>query len=135
MVCAAVQAAEPRAQITCTITQQFRNMRYWLEHDMRPVDLARQACRQVGIDPVTASVRGGTDGARLSEMGLPTPNLFTGMQNSHGPHEWVSVQDMARATEVCLALAELWGQVTVPPARARRATNAPLGSAPVDWVG
>ncbi len=113
-VCAAVQATEPRAQITCTITEQYRNMRYWLEDDMRPVDLAREACRQLGIEPVTAAVRGGTDGSRLTAQGLPTPNLFTGMQNIHGPHEWVSVQDMARATEVCIKLAELWGDVRGP---------------------
>ena len=110
-VCAALQATEPRARITCTITQQYKNMRYWLEHDMRPVELAREACRQRGIQPYTAPIRGGTDGSRLTEMGVPTPNLFTGMQNIHGPHEWVSVQDMARATEMCIALAGLWSTV------------------------
>ncbi len=119
-VCAAVQATEPRAQITCTITEQYRNMRYWLENDMRPVDLAREACRQMGIEPVTAAIRGGTDGSRLTAMGIPTPNLFTGMQNIHGPHEWVSVQDMARATEMCIKLAELWSEVKV----SARATDA-----------
>jgi tripeptide aminopeptidase len=108
-VCATVQATEPRARITCTITPQYRNMRYWLERDMRPVDLAREACRQVGIEPTSTPTRGGTDGSRLTEMGVPTPNLFTGMQNIHGPHEWISVQDMARATEVCVRLAALWG--------------------------
>jgi tripeptide aminopeptidase len=107
-VCATVQATEPRAQITCTITPQYRNMRYWLESDMRPVDLAREACRELGIEPTSTPTRGGTDGSRLTEMGVPTPNLFTGMQNIHGPHEWVSVQDMARATEVCVRLAQLW---------------------------
>jgi tripeptide aminopeptidase len=107
-VCATVQATEPRARITCTITPQYRNMRYWLERDMRPVELAREACRRLGIEPRSTPTRGGTDGSRLTEMGLPTPNLFTGMQNIHGPHEWVSVQDMARATEVCVELAQLW---------------------------
>jgi tripeptide aminopeptidase len=107
-VCATVQATEPRARITCTITPQYRNMRYWLEKDLRPVELAREACRQVGLEPRFTPTRGGTDGSRLTEMGLPTPNLFTGMQNIHGPHEWVSVQDMARATDVCIELAQLW---------------------------
>jgi tripeptide aminopeptidase len=107
-VCAAVQATEPRARITCRITRQYRNMRYWLEKDMRPVELAWAACRQLGIEPISTPTRGGTDGSRLTEMGVPTPNLFTGMQNIHGPHEWVSVQDMARATGVCIKLAELW---------------------------
>ena len=109
-VCDAVQATEPRAKITCTITAQYRNMRYWLEDDMRPVELAREACRQLGIEPHSEPIRGGTDGSRLTEMGVPTPNLFTGMQDIHGPYEWVSVQDMAAATQMCIKLAELWGK-------------------------
>lgn len=109
-VCAAVQAGEPRAQITCTITPQYRNMRYWLENDMRPVELAREACRRIGVEPFSAPTRGGTDGSRLTELGIPTPNLFTGMQNIHGPMEWVSVQDMARATEACIEIAKLWSR-------------------------
>lgn len=108
-VCAAIQATEPRAQITCEVTPQYRNMRYWLENDMRPVDLALEACRQIGIEPHSTPTRGGTDGSRLTEMGMPTPNLFTGMQNIHGPLEWISVQDMAHATEMCIRLAQLWG--------------------------
>ena len=107
-VCATVQATEPRARITCTITPQYRNMRYWLEQDMRPVELAREACRAMGIAPISTPTRGGTDGSRLTEMGVPTPNLFTGMQNIHGPHEWISVQDMARAAGVCIKLVQLW---------------------------
>ena len=106
-VCAAVQATEPRAEIACSIRTQYRNMRYWLETDMKPVDLAREAVRKLGIEPVSVPIRGGTDGSILTEMGVPTPNIFTGMQNIHGPLEWISVQDMAKATEVCLTLAEL----------------------------
>lgn len=105
-VCAAVAAAEPRAEITCTIKPQYRNMRYWLENDMRPVDLARDACRDLGIEPVSVPIRGGTDGSRLTEMGVPCPNIFTGMQEIHGPLEWISVQDMAIATRLCLRLLE-----------------------------
>ena len=108
-VCEAIQATEPRARITCTITAQYRNMRYWLEDDMRPVELAREACRQVGVEPFSIPIRGGTDGSRLTEMGVPTPNIFTGMKNIHGPLEYNSVQDMGRATEVCIKLAQLWG--------------------------
>ncbi|RVV96576.1 peptidase T [Mesobaculum littorinae] len=103
-ICAAVQAGEPRARISCEIRPQYRNMRYWLETDMTPVELARDACRELGLDPVSVPIRGGTDGSRLTEMGVPTPNLFTGMQNIHGPLEWIAVQDMARATELCLAI-------------------------------
>lgn len=103
-VCEAVQATEPRATITCTITPQYRNMRYWLENDMTPVDLARDAAKSLGLEPVSVPIRGGTDGSRLTEMGVPCPNLFTGMQMIHGPLEWVSVQDMAKATELGLTL-------------------------------
>ena len=109
LVCDAVAATEPRARITCEITPQYRNMRYWLEDDMRPVELAREAARQIGIEPISPPTRGGTDGSRLTELGVPTPNLCTGMQNFHGPLEYVSVQDMGRATELCVALVRLWG--------------------------
>lgn len=105
-VCDAVQATEPRATITCDIRPQYRNMRYWLEQDMTPVELAQEACRDLGLDPVSVPIRGGTDGSRLTEMGVPCPNLFTGMQNIHGPLEWISVQDMALATGFCLKLVE-----------------------------
>ncbi|MFN6952170.1 MAG: peptidase T [Albidovulum sp.] len=105
-VCEAVQATEPRAEITCEIRPQYRNMRYWLEKDMRPVDLARAACRDLGIEPVSVPIRGGTDGSRLTEMGVPCPNIFTGMHEIHGPLEWVSVQDMALSTKLCLRLLE-----------------------------
>jgi len=103
-VCAAIQATEPRAEISCDITPQYRNMRYWLEKDMKPVDFARDAARSLGIEPESVPIRGGTDGSRLTEMGVPCPNLFTGMQNIHGPLEWVSVQDMAVATDLMLAI-------------------------------
>jgi tripeptide aminopeptidase len=103
-VCDAVQASEPRAQIRCEITPQYRNMRYWLEDEMTPVDLARAAAKAIGVEPVSVPIRGGTDGSRLTEMGVPTPNLFTGMQNIHGPTEWISVQDMAKAMQLCLEI-------------------------------
>lgn len=106
-VCAAVAATEPRAEVTCEIRAQYRNMRYWLEKDMTPVDLARDACRAEGIEPVSVPIRGGTDGSRLTEMGVPTPNIFTGMQDIHGPLEWISVQDMAASARVCLRLLQL----------------------------
>lgn len=105
-VCETIAATEPRAEITCTITPQYRNMRYWLETDMTPVDLARDALRDLGIAEKSVPIRGGTDGSRLTEMGVPCPNLFTGMQNVHGPLEWVSVQDMTHATDLCLRIAE-----------------------------
>lgn len=106
--CAWLNAAEPRAAITCQITPQYRNMRYWLEQDMRPVELALAALRELGIEPSTKPIRGGTDGSQLTEAGLPTPNLFTGMQNIHGPLEWISLHDMARSVQMCVKLVELW---------------------------
>lgn len=137
-VCATVQATEPRARITCTITPQYRNMRYWLEQDMRPVELARAAYRECGIEPGSTPTRGGTDGSRLTELGVLTPNLFTGMQNIHGPQEWVSVQDMARATEMCVSLVQQWCGAT-RAAPSPRMAGAPRqraeADAPVDWAG
>src|SRR5690606_41651488 len=76
-VCEAVAATEPRATVTCEVTPQYRNMRNWPETDMRPVELAMEACRMNGIEPFTKPIRGGTDGSRLTELGVPTPNLFT----------------------------------------------------------
>lgn len=107
-VCAEVAAREPHAKLTCTITPQYRNMRRSLEADMRPVDVAVRAMEAVGITPMRQFIRGGTDGSQLTARGVPTPNLFTGMQNIHGPLEWVSLQDMAKSVEVCLALVQLW---------------------------
>lgn len=108
--CAAIAATEPRAKVTCEIRPQYRNMRYWLEKDMTPVTLAHAACRAEGIEPVARAIRGGTDGSRLTEMGVPCPNVFTGMQEIHGPLEWISVQDMAAAVRVCLRLVSLAAQ-------------------------
>ncbi|EKE45340.1 peptidase T [Oceaniovalibus guishaninsula JLT2003] len=104
--CAAALKAEPRARIDCAIRPQYRNMRYWLEKDMRPVELAHAACRDLGLDPVPVPIRGGTDGSRLTELGVPCPNVFTGMQEIHGPLEWISVQDMALSARVVLRLLE-----------------------------
>ncbi len=104
-VCDAVAATEPRAVITCEIRPQYRNMRYWLEKDMTPVTLAQAAVRSCGMVPVSVPIRGGTDGSRLTEMGVPCPNVFTGMQEIHGPLEWVSVQDMAAALQVVVRIA------------------------------
>jgi tripeptide aminopeptidase len=70
-LCAGLQAAEPRARIQCKIRKQYRNMAYWLRKDMRPVELAREAFEAVGLKPYDYVVRGGTDGSRLTEMGLP----------------------------------------------------------------
>jgi len=108
--CDALQALDPRAKVTCEITPQYRNMRYWLEKDLRPVEKANEAIRRTGLTPTSRPARGGTDGSRLTERGLPTPNLFTGMYNVHGPLEWASVEDMEAAARVCLNLVALWAE-------------------------
>lgn len=107
-LCRGLHAAEPRARITCRIRKQYRNMAYWLREEPRPVQLAREAFQAIGLKPVEERVRGGTDGSRLTERGLPTPNLFCGMHNVHGPLEWVAVQDMELAVKACVRLVEVW---------------------------
>jgi tripeptide aminopeptidase len=107
-LCRGLQAAEPRSRVTCKFRKQYRNMAHWLREDMRPVELAREAMKGVGLRPYDQAIRGGTDGSRLTEMGLPTPNLFCGEHNAHSTLEWVAVQDMELAVKTCLRLAELW---------------------------
>jgi tripeptide aminopeptidase len=109
-VAAELRAAEPRARIEVAFTEQYRNMRYWLEKDLRPVELAQEAMRRVGLEPRLRSVRGGTDGSKLTARGLPTPNVFTGMHEVHSQREWVSLQDMEKAAAVLVRLAELWAE-------------------------
>jgi tripeptide aminopeptidase len=109
-LCKGLQSTEPRARIQCKLRKQYRNMAYWLRKDMRPVALARQAFAAVGLKPYDRLVRGGTDGSRLTELGLPTPNLFCGEHNVHGLLEWVAVQDMELAVTACTKLVQLWEQ-------------------------
>ncbi len=103
-----LRAAEPQARVELTFTEQYRNMRYWLEKDMRPVEFARTAARRAGVEPFFQPIRGGTDGSRLTARGLPTPNIFTGMHEVHSQREWVTVQDMAKAADTLVHLAQVW---------------------------
>jgi len=103
-----LRAAEPRAIITLTFTEQYRNMRYWLEQDMRPVEFAQEAVRRAGLAPKSSAIRGGTDGSNLTQRGLPAPNIFCGMHEVHSQREWVSLQDMAKAVETLVHLAQVW---------------------------
>lgn len=105
-----MQAAEPRAKFKLRVTPQYRNMGYWLRDNMMPVDLADEAMRAIGLEPFHQPTRGGTDGSRLTERGLPTPNLFCGAHNSHGPHEYAGVQDMEQSVQMLIALAKLWAE-------------------------
>lgn len=109
-IVADMRRAEPKARITLTFTEQYRNMRYWLADDMRPVHLAEQAARRAGVEPFAEAIRGGTDGSRLTQRGLPTPNIFTGMHEVHSQREWVTLQDMEKSAETLVHLAQLWAQ-------------------------
>ena len=100
--------AEPRAQLELEIRPQYRNMRAHLKRVPNAVRAAEAAIRAEGIEPRREPIRGGTDGSMLSEMGLPTPNIFTGGHEYHSVREWASVQEMAAAVATIVRLAEVW---------------------------
>ena len=101
-------AARHGARVEIKIEEQYRNMREVLDQHPHVVDYAREAIRRAGMEPRERPIRGGTDGSKLSFMGLPTPNLFAGEQNFHSRLEWVSVHDMEKAVEVIVHLARIW---------------------------
>lgn len=109
-IVAELQAAEPRARFELTFREQYRNMRYGLEKDGRPVEFACEALRRAGLTPFSTAIRGGTDGSNLTARGLPTPNLFAGMHEVHSQREWVSLQDMTKAVETLVHLAQVWAE-------------------------
>jgi tripeptide aminopeptidase len=100
----------PGSSVTFEVKESYRNMRDALLEHPRVVELAREAIRRAGITPVDSRIRGGTDGSILTEMGLPTPNLFTGQHRFHSRLEWISVQDMERSVQVLVNLARLWAE-------------------------
>jgi tripeptide aminopeptidase len=98
----------PHSTFTFAIQEQYRNMKDVLSGVPHVVDYALEAIKRSGLDPVRSSIRGGTDGSRLSFMGLPCPNLFAGEHAFHSKLEWVSVQDMQKAVETLVNLAMVW---------------------------
>ena len=96
------------ASIDFTIREQYRNMKRILDQHPQVVQFAAEAIKRAGLDVTTESIRGGTDGSRLSYMGLPCPNLFTGMQAIHSKLEWIGVNDMAKAAETIVHLCMIW---------------------------
>jgi tripeptide aminopeptidase len=103
-------AAEyPGASIDVEVTPQYRNMVEGLAKERRAVPYAEQAMHRAGIEPKRTIVRGGTDGSRLTELGLPTPNLSTGEHNLHSPLEWTCLEEMETAVRVLIELAQIWG--------------------------
>jgi tripeptide aminopeptidase len=109
-IAAEAVAAHPGSLFEAVVEQSYRNMREVLEHHPQVVEHAREAIRRAGLEPVERPIRGGTDGSRLSFMGLPTPNLFAGEHNFHSRLEWVSAADMDKAVEVIVRLCERWGE-------------------------
>jgi tripeptide aminopeptidase len=107
-VAAEVAVEHPGAHITVEVKEQYRNMVHALAAEPKAVSLAEKAMRRAGLEPVFEAVRGGTDGSRLSAMGLPTPNLSTGMYNYHSPLEYACLEEMDMAVRVLIELAGLW---------------------------
>lgn len=91
-----------------SVQEQYRNMREVLDTCPQVAEYAMEAVKRAGLKPVLGSIRGGTDGSRLSFMGLPCPNIFAGEHAFHSPLEWVSVQDMHRAVDTLIHLAAIW---------------------------
>src|SRR3954449_4268530 len=98
----------PGARMELESHAQYPNMRRYIEAFPESVGAAEAAIRAEGIEPKRTPIRGGTDGSRLSQMGLPTPNLFTGGHDYHSPREWASLQEMAAAAATLVRLAEVW---------------------------
>jgi len=109
----------PRATVSVEIKPSYRNMKYQLDAEPRVVEYADQAVRRAGLTPVRLPVRGGTDGSRLSFMGLLTPNLFNGSMNFHGKREWVPLEWMEKSAETVLHLMDIWMERSVQGLGAR----------------
>lgn len=110
-VAATLAAEHPRAKIEVQVTPQYRNMAEGLAKEPRALDFAEVAMRRAGLEPRRTLVRGGTDGSRLTEMGLPTPNLSCGEHNLHSPLEWTCLEEMDCAVRVLVELSQVWGEI------------------------
>ncbi len=109
----AVLAGYPGSNASVEIAAQYRNMKEILDQYPEVVDNAIEAMRRVGLSAAPRSIRGGTDGSRLSFMGLPCPNIFAGEHAFHSRLEWVSVQDMEKAVEVIVEIAKVWEERSI----------------------
>ncbi len=106
----AVEAAYPGGKVEVKEQKQYANMKRYLEHAPEVLNLLEEAIRETGMEPEYRIIRGGTDGARLSELGIPTPNVFTGGHNFHSREEWVSLKAMIRASQTAVHLISLWAE-------------------------
>ena len=107
-VIAEVEKRFPKAKITVGFEESYRNMAYKIREDAKVLDYALEAVERIGVTPKRQAIRGGTDGARLSYMGLLTPNVWAGGQNFHSVREWVSLEWMASAVEATLEILTVW---------------------------
>jgi len=100
----------PGAKLEFKVIEQYRNMKEVLDNHPQVYEYAYETMKNLDIEPITRPIRGGTDGSRLSFMGLPTPNIFAGEHSFHSQLEWVAVQDMEMAVKVIVELAQVWEQ-------------------------
>ncbi len=107
---AEVAGQDERARVEVTVRRQYTNMKRVLENHPELVTAAVEAIRRAGLEPVVTSIRGGTDGSRLTELGLPTPNLFDGGHEYHSEREWICVQDIGAACATLVHLAQIWAE-------------------------
>jgi tripeptide aminopeptidase len=103
-----LQRKHGEKHLTLTLKDQYYNMRKMVEPHPQLIEKARRAMIEAGVKPQVKPIRGGTDGSRLSFMGLPCPNLFTGGMNFHGRYEYVSLTTMNRAMNTIINLARIW---------------------------
>jgi tripeptide aminopeptidase len=109
-IAAEVAATDERCSIEVESRIQYRNMRDALEQHPEIVANLEEAVRRIGLEPKRTAIRGGTDGSALTEMGLPTPNIFTGGHDAHSEREWICVEDMGLAAATIIELAKLWAE-------------------------
>ncbi|AMV21354.1 peptidase T [Planctomyces sp. SH-PL14] len=109
-IAAELMKQEPRCRIDVEIRRQYRNMRDGLQKEPRALAKAIEAVRRTGQEPRLDIIRGGTDGALMTEAGLPTPNLSSGQHNPHSPLEWTSLEEMQKAVDVLVQLAIAWAE-------------------------
>lgn len=105
-----INATLDRPRIAITMHDQYYNMRDIIDKDPRAVDVALEAIRAVGLEPIVSPFRGGTDGSKISYMGIPTPNIFTGGENFHGQYEFVTEEAMLKVSETLVKIVELSGR-------------------------
>lgn len=103
----------PGSSVSVNIEESYRNMKEVLDHHPDVIENACEAFRRSGLDPRIEPIRGGTDGSRLSFMGLPTPNIFAGEHNFHSRYEWISTHDMHKAVEVIIELCRVWEEKAI----------------------